>query len=180
MSTSQKLGSLVLVLVLAACGAEPPEEAAPDAPPATEELPAFPEWVDAVRPPSGSGVDALVVRFGEPEGRTAEPTPNRHDASRTDTVVTLDFDGVRAGVYAVTGGDSLVQWVVVGAPGRLGASVIDVGTPWATVVDAFGPPDGSDDGRPFYRLQNGPVEEPVSFEVADDVVQWIRFGYYVD
>lgn len=183
MATSKPAKHALTLLLLAwsaACGQ------APDAPdttsgPAPSESPHA--WLQSGFVTPGTTLAQLRQRFGPPDRRTATPTPNRHVPDQTDTLVTLEYDrGVTVELYSVTGGDDLLQSVVVSSPGVLSYyEPVDVGTGWEEVTAILGPPSGRRDGIPFYACEGCPAaESPVYFEVVDGVVRQIRFSYYVD
>ncbi|MDX1647711.1 MAG: hypothetical protein R3304_11255 [Longimicrobiales bacterium] len=186
----------LLLAALAACGpaGEPGEEGTPDpgpgavpeAPAETAEAPDPGEaphtWLQRGFVASGTTAEELRQRFGPPDARRASPTPNRHVPDQTDTLVTLEYEGLTVELYSVTGGEDLLQSIVVSSPGILAYDQpVDVGSEWATVTSVLGPPSGRRDGTPFYACEGCPAADaPVYFEVEDGVVRRIRFSYYVD
>lgn len=140
------------------------------------------QWVQSAFLPSTTDPPDITDRFGPPDRRTAEPTPNRHVPDQTDSIVTLEYDrGLTVTFYAVTGGDALLQAADVSEPDILDDSPVDVGTAWPDVVELFGDPQDWRDGMPFYLCGSCiGAEEPVLFDVVDGVIRRIRFSYYVD
>lgn len=140
------------------------------------------EWLGSALLPSGTTPEEVVRRFGEPDRRSADPTPNRHIPDQTDSIITLAYDrGLSVTFYAITGGRSLLQSLSVTEAGILPDGPIDVGARWEEVTDLLGAPDGRRSGRPYYVCAScGEAEEPVSFGVEDGVVRSVRFEYYVD
>lgn len=189
-----------LVVLSAACGENrdvpgqapegSPAEGPVDAPEAPTDTTVGPNpsasphtWLQSGFVSPGTTVGALRERFGPPDTRTATPTPNRHVPDQTDTIVMLEYDrGLTIQLYSVTGGDDLLQSVVVSSPGIVPYDQpVDVGSAWDTVTAILGPPSGHRDGAPFYVCEGCPAaESPVYFEVVDGVVRRIRFSYYVD
>lgn len=140
-------------------------------------------WLQGGFVSPGTAAGELRERFWPPDTRTATPTPNRHVPDQTDTIVTLEYDrGLTIELYSVTGGDDLLQSIVVSAPGILSYDEpVDVGSAWEAVTAILGPPSGRQDGTPFYACDGCPAaESPVYFEVVDGAVRRIRFSYYVD
>lgn len=190
--------TLALTLVaLSACGQDRnvPAEGAPgqrpaDAPEAPADATVGPSpsesphaWLQSGFVSPGATASELRERFGPPDKRTTTPTPNRHVPDQTDTIVTLEYDrGLTIELYSVTGGDDLLQSVVVSSPGVLSYDApVDVGAAWEAVTAILGPASGRQDGTPFYACEGCPAgESPVYFEVVDGVVRRIRFSYYVD
>lgn len=189
---------LALTLVaLSACGQarDAPAEGSPGQRPAdTPEAPADTTvgpspsesphaWLQNGFVSPGTTASELRERFGPPDTRTTTPTPNRHVPDQTDTIVTLEYDrGLTIELYSVTGGDDLLQSVVVSSPGVVSYDApVEVGAAWEAVTAILGPPSGRQDGTPFYACEGCPAaESPVYFEVVDGVVRRIRFSYYVD
>lgn len=84
------------------------------------------QWLRAAFLPSTTAPGDVIERFGPPDRRRSEPTPNRHVPHQTDSIVTLEYDrGLRTTFYAVTGGDELLQTAEVAAPGILDDSPVD-------------------------------------------------------
>lgn len=140
------------------------------------------QWLESTFLPSGASIADVIGRFGPPDRRQADATPNRHVPDQTDSIVTLVYDrGLTVTFYDVTGGDELIELAEVTAPGILDDSPVDVGTMWSDVLERFGEPDGRRDGMAFYVCGSCMgAEEPVFFDVVDGVVRRIRFSYYVD
>lgn len=161
---------------------DPRAPASPAPTPPEDPSTARDRWVRSAFLPSTTDPADAVARFGPPDRRTAEPTPNRHVPDQTDSIVTLEYDrGLTVTFYAVTVGDALLQTAEVSAPDILDDSPVDVGTPWPAVVELFGDPQGRRNGMPFYVCGSCMgAEEPVYFDVMDGVIRRIRFSYYVD
>lgn len=197
---SRPLLVYTLVALSAACGqgrdapAQAPEgspaEGRGDAPEAPTDTTVGPSpsasphtWLQSGFVSPGATASELRERFGPPDTRTATATPNRHIPDQTDTIVTLEYArGLTVELYSVTGGDDLLQSIMVSSPGIVSYDEpVDVGSAWSTVTSILGPPSGRQDGMPFYACEGCPAaESPVYFEVVDGVVSRIRFSYYVD
>ena len=161
----------LVAALTAACGPEAPDGV--DSPH---------QWLQARFLAPRATPATVVERFGEPDSRTASPTPNRHVPGQTDSIVTLEYrEGLRIRFYSVTGGDALLQSATVSSPGIVDLGPVDVGTSWDAVRATLGPPSGRREGDPYYACADCPAaENPVFFELADDVVEAVRYTYYVD
>ena len=131
--------------------------------------------------PVGRTRAEIRATLGEPDSVRHEPVANRHIADRTDTIVTLHYPTLRATVYAVTGGNDLLQSVRVTDDRHLRDPAIRIGMPWEEVRRRLGEPHDREGDVPVYwcRRCTG-AEHPVRFHVVDGRVRAVEFTYYVD
>lgn len=122
----------------------------------------------ADRPDDGPFLSGLR----SPRRRTAEPAVNRRDPARTDTVVTLIYDGLSIEAYAVTGGPTHLRRLAV-TSGEYGtASGLSVGETRASIESVLGPAVRTDEGNPVYELapDEAPTLVTVTYEPDQDGV----------
>ena len=120
----------------------------------------------------------LEGRFGAPDSVSVRTVPNRHVAGETDSLFTVQYPGLVAGIHTA-GGRDLPAHVVVDDDRFLRAGAPGPGDTGAAVVAALGEPTRRTATALVYEC--GPeVEEPVTFHLRDGVVQRVEIGYYVD
>lgn len=185
------------VLALFACGAERPD-ASGDAPPSgdgpgpgaqapgADGGPGLPVAVLVARVDErdADGGLALLDDLAPASAVRAEPLPNAHDPSLTDTLRTLAWDGLELRLYRVTSsGQDLVQELVVTGGGHDTGLGFGVGATRAEVRAALGEPGRTDDGRWSWDLYDDDDDPtPTALTVAfgpDDRVTEIRWGFYM-
>ncbi|MGH7444069.1 MAG: hypothetical protein ACREKM_04295, partial [Longimicrobiales bacterium] len=122
----------------------------------------------------------LQERFGPPDSAHSKPTPNRHIPGQTDSIVTVYYPGLAVELYRTDPGTEFVQradvstdrWLHFG-PG--------IGAPAAVMTGALGEPSEQTDSTLVFRCTAcSPVNEPITFFLADGRVHRVRFAYYVD
>lgn len=192
------LCALPVLLALAGCGGE---ESA-DAPGATgDPVPAAPGPDAVVSSGSGSAVQlplilsrsadrgpngelGLLDDLPPAENTTRTPVENRHDPSRTDTVVTLAWTGLELEVYRVTStGKEILRTVRVTGRDYATDDGLSVGVTRDSVRALRGEPTRTEVGTWIYEVYDGPDDPTatmlrVGFE--RDRVARLRWGFYID
>lgn len=188
-----------MAATFAACQVE--SDADPDEPPASDG-PAIEQAGDTAAPGDLPSIDPDSVRdrfirsglrpigetreeirgsLGEPDSTTRDPMQNRHDPSRTDTIIQLHYPGLTARIHRPADSHDLLDQVTVENSQYLQQDAVRIGMPWSEVRGRLGEPEGERDGGYLYRCDTcGPVSEPITIFVDDGAVSSIRFDYYVD
>lgn len=199
MAVYRMLALVTTVAAIAACQVDP------DTDPNSDPMPGDPptaEAPDAEEPPDTATADPDSIRdrfirsglieigetreeiqstLGEPDSTTRRAVENRHDPSRTDTIIRLHYDGLTARIHRPADLDDLLDQVTVRDDRYLQQDAIRIGMPWSEVRSRLGEPEGERDGGYLYACGTcGPVSEPIVVVVDDGVVSSIRFDYYVD
>lgn len=131
--------------------------------------------------PIGETREAIRGSLGEPDSTTREAVQNRHDPSRTDTIIQLHYPGFTARIHRPADLDDLLDQVTVRDNRYLQQDAVRIGMPWSEVRSRLGEPEGERDGGYLYSCDTcGPVSEPIIIFVDDGAVSSIRFDYYVD
>lgn len=134
----------------------------------------------ALQPIGWSRADFLRT-LGAPDSITAETVFNRHDDTRTDTTFVLYHAGLRASIYAVTGGNEMLSELVVSDNRYLRDTGVRIGQSWDEVQAWIGPPQATTElGHQYDCRTCEGAENPVFIVVDNGVVAAIRFTYYVD
>lgn len=118
--------------------------------------------------------------FGAPDSIRAHATANRHDPTRTDTIVTLHYPAARYIVYAVTGGRELLELADIESNAHLRYTRPGIGTPVDSLRAWFGEPTRRAGGTLEYECLPCEVPQPVKFHIRDGRVHRIVFDFYVD
>jgi len=203
MNPGGRAPNLLLCALLVACGSEQKPDAVPavvhETPPPDTTTPIIAAESLPPPPPEDTSLRVFVAagrqwgttereirrRLGGPDRVIAEPFPNQHDSTKTDTIVRLVYRDLTVVLYRVTesGSDLLLQAVLSrsGRPLPLG---IDVGTRKAEVVEILGSTrEGLDeDENETLEYRGGPMESPgvVRFVLRRDRVQRIEWVYFID
>ena len=180
----QLAARLAVVALLAGCSAGGQERAVEDAPvPAESE--ASVATVYAAGLTFGTTRDSVTGRLGAPDRSTAEPEPNRHDASVTDTIRTLRYDDL-AFTFLEAGGSGREFLVEVDATGRrppLPGLAIGRSTR-SDIVAALGEPQRvdtiTDTLALAYATPGEGAENVVALLTVGDVLRRVRWAPYVD
>jgi hypothetical protein len=124
---------------------------------------------------------ALASRMGPADSVELVTQPNRHVAGVTDSLFTIHYPGLVAGVHKPGGGSDLVSHVAVTDNRYLAFPRIGIGAQRDSVISALGPPaEGQADGSVLtYNCGMGP-DQPVMFHIQDGRVSRITIEYYVD
>lgn len=129
-----------------------------------------------------ASLDRAGIRelFGEPDSARAQATANRHDPSRTDTIVTLHYPAARYIVYVVTGGRELMELADIETNAHLRHTRPGIGTPVDSLRAWFGEPTRGAGAELEYECLTCEVPQPVTFHIRDGRVRRIVFDFYVD
>lgn len=204
MNRSPARRAVLLPLLLVACGSDQKPDAAqtvvrPNPPSLDTTTPAL-GTADSLPPPTAH--DTVIPAFlaagrqfgtiereirpilGAPDSVSAEPYPNQHDSTQTDTILRLYYRDLTLALYRVTKsrGDILLQ-VILSRAGRRLPFGIDVGTKRDEVVAILGPTrEGLDDAGLETLEYEGPMENPgiVRFVLRRDRVHRIEWSYFID
>jgi hypothetical protein len=124
---------------------------------------------------------ALANRVGPPDSMELVTQPNRHVEGVTDSLFTIYYPGLVAGVHKPGGGEDLVSHVSVTDNRYLAFPRIGIGAQQDSVIAALGPPtEGRADGSVLtYNCGMGP-DQPVTFHLQGGRVSRITIEYYVD
>lgn len=133
----------------------------------------------------GATRDGVVRRLGTPGRITAEPEPNRHDASLTDTIRTLYYDDLTF-TFLEAGGSGrefLVEVDAIGARPPLPGLAIGRST-HGEIVAALGEPQRldtiADTLALAYATPGEGAEDVVALLTVADVLRRVRWAPYVD
>jgi hypothetical protein len=123
----------------------------------------------------------LVRHMGPADTVEATAHPNRHVPGVTDSLFTIHYPGLVAGVHKPGGGEDLVSHVAVTDNRYLAFPRIGIGAQQDSVMAALGlPTEGQTDGSALtYNCGMGP-DQPVTFHLQDNRVSRITVEYYVD
>jgi hypothetical protein len=171
-------------LVLLGCGGAAPDESQPEPVDAggTTAQPSLPDREEFVRAgliPPGSTRAELAEGLGSPDSIDFEVVPNRHVPGAMDTLFTVHYPELVAGIHRPGPGGELLSSFEVSANRHLRYPII--GAPGATVEAAFGPPDERTDSTLTYRCTTCIAgDDPVLLFLQNRDVDRVRFSYYVD
>lgn len=119
-------------------------------------------------------------RLGPPDSAHSVPTPNRHIPGQTDSIVTVYYPGLAVELYRTDRGAEFVQRADVSTDRWLNFAP-GIGSIAGAVAAALGEPSERTDSTLVFRcIPCSPVDEPITFFLADDRVHRVRFAYYVD
>lgn len=122
---------------------------------------------------------ALAERLGPPDSIHFEVVANRHVPNVTDSLFTVHYRDLTAGIHRPGSGGELLSSVEVTGNRHLRHPVI--GMDAAAMLAAFGPPDERTDSTLTYRCTTCIAgDDPVIFTLESGEVRRVRFGYYVD
>jgi hypothetical protein len=123
----------------------------------------------------------LVRHMGPADSVEAVAHPNRHVPGVTDSLFTIYYPGLVAGVHKPGGGEDLVSHVAVTDNRHLAFPRIGIGAQQDSVIAALGvPTEGQADGSALtYNCGMGP-DQPVTFHLQANRVSRITVEYYVD
>lgn len=157
------------------------EMARPGNPPSADPDTSRDRFIRSGLRPIGETREEIRASLGEPDSTTREPVQNRHDPSRTDTIIGLHYPGLTARIHRPADSRDLLDQVTVEDNQYLRQDAVRIGMPWSEVRSRIGEPEGERDGGYLYSCDTcGPVSEPIILFVNDGVVSSIRFDYYVD
>jgi hypothetical protein len=203
MTRSAVLGALVLVFaMLVGCAPDADRDTVPvdGAPPAVEEPPQGPagDRSDAPELTGGTAMERcrtfyteglavegrtraeLREELGEPSAIEGDTEPNRHDPARTDSLWTVSYEGLEAGIRTA-GGNDLLERMTVTDDRHLRYREPSIGTMKSKLIEVLGDADREADGDPQYLCAPEPMPDmPVTFRMTDGRVVTIVWEYYVD
>ncbi len=123
---------------------------------------------------------SLQGALGAPDTVEAMTEPNRHIPDGIDSLFFVHYAGASATLRKPPAGGELLEKVVVTDARHLRWSEPGIGTAEARVLELLGEPLERDADVLVYQCGEGPVDEPVTFLLANGVVREVVFTYYVD
>ncbi len=102
----------------------------------------------------GTTEKSVTAVLGEPGRSSQESLPNRHDATVTDAILTLEYPGVRVEIYKALLGTphqkELLARVVLSNDHSMFPTAVQIGTSRHSVVEALGTPVDSSEKALWY------------------------------
>lgn len=122
---------------------------------------------------------ALEAAYGPPDSMSAETEPNRHVPDATDSLFVVHYPGLTVEIRRPPSGDDLTSHAAIRDNRYLARAAVGIGARADRVVSVLGEPRTRSEDRLVYDC--GPhTEQPVTFWLADVVVERIEISYYVD
>lgn len=123
----------------------------------------------------------LQKEAGPPRKTEVTVEPNRHVPDQQDSIFRFEYESMIVQARKPgPGGDMIEHVILTQRKPWLNFPYFEPGTKTENIIAVLGEPQRREGNNLVYTCGGGEVEEPVVFEVEEDVVHRIVFNYYVD
>lgn len=181
LSCQIRLSAAVLLLSMTwvGCGGAAPEPERAHPPLPVSELPDRAEFIDRGLAVAVDSRADLISTFGPADSILEEEIANRHNPEVRDTIYNVYHSGRMTRIHHPGGGGDLLSMVEVSDNRHLRYRIL--GLEVDAIESAFGPPDERSDSAVIYRCTTCQAgDDPVELLLERDIVQRVRFNFYVD